>query len=329
MIYAPVYIPTLNRYNHFRRCIESLSACTWAEKTIVYVGLDNPTDEKYIDGHNRIKEYLAEIGDLNFEKIIVLERQTNFGLREYGNAMVHMPMLFETHDRLIFSEDDNIFSPNFLVYINKGLEKYRNDPRVFAICGYKNAFDCLHNDNNHFAQHSLFQAWGYGIWKNRYIRLQNELNPRYFERILLRDKMWRHCNKYWPYYHGFILRNAKSTMNRLWICDINVGFFIVNENLCVINPTVSKVRNCGFDSSATSTNLAYARLSERATFENNIVLDNNKEFDFEGNPYLYEEENSLNISRWDAKWGDQTPHRLIKNFILLWIYRIQHFIGYY
>lgn len=34
MIFTPVIIPTLNRYEHFRKCLESLEACTGAEKTM-------------------------------------------------------------------------------------------------------------------------------------------------------------------------------------------------------------------------------------------------------------------------------------------------------
>lgn len=40
--FAPVIIPTLCRYEHFKECLESLSRCTWAEKTEVYIGLDYP-----------------------------------------------------------------------------------------------------------------------------------------------------------------------------------------------------------------------------------------------------------------------------------------------
>ena len=46
--YAPVIIVTLNRYEHFKRCLDSLEKCTGANKTDVYVGLDYPPSEKYV-----------------------------------------------------------------------------------------------------------------------------------------------------------------------------------------------------------------------------------------------------------------------------------------
>lgn len=43
--YAPVVIPTLNRYDHFKACLESLEKC----KTDVYVVLDfSPSEEYYV-----------------------------------------------------------------------------------------------------------------------------------------------------------------------------------------------------------------------------------------------------------------------------------------
>ena len=50
MIYSPVIITTLNRHEHFRQCLESLERCTDADKTNVYVALDYPPSERYMDG---------------------------------------------------------------------------------------------------------------------------------------------------------------------------------------------------------------------------------------------------------------------------------------
>ena len=58
--YAPVWIPTLNRFEHFKRCLESLERCTGADKTDVYVGLDYPPSDKYVEGWKKIDAYLAE-----------------------------------------------------------------------------------------------------------------------------------------------------------------------------------------------------------------------------------------------------------------------------
>lgn len=57
---APVIIPTLCRYDHFKRLMESLNKCTWADKTDVYIGLDYPAKEEHRDGWMKIKRFLCE-----------------------------------------------------------------------------------------------------------------------------------------------------------------------------------------------------------------------------------------------------------------------------
>ena len=60
MEYAPVCIVTLNRYEHFRKCLESLEQCTGANKTEVFVSLDYPPSEKYIEGWKKTDAFLAQ-----------------------------------------------------------------------------------------------------------------------------------------------------------------------------------------------------------------------------------------------------------------------------
>lgn len=47
MVYAPVCIPTLNRYEHLKELIESLQRNPWAQYTDLFIGLDFPPGEKY------------------------------------------------------------------------------------------------------------------------------------------------------------------------------------------------------------------------------------------------------------------------------------------
>ena len=72
--FAPVVIPTLCRYQHFRNCLETLAQCTWAEYTEVYVGLDYPLNESHCEGYD--KEMVKFIMG-TFDKINDFEKRTN------------------------------------------------------------------------------------------------------------------------------------------------------------------------------------------------------------------------------------------------------------
>lgn len=160
--YAPVLIPTLNRYDHFRRCVESLSKCTHAEKTELIIGLDYPPSEEYKDGWKLIEEYVNHI--TGFKKVTVISRTYNYGVVANYTDLIRIASC--SYDRFIFSEDDNVFSPNFLDFINKGLEKYKDDPHVVSVCGYNYPIDMSGYDNPYYFSHE-FSAWGFGRWINK------------------------------------------------------------------------------------------------------------------------------------------------------------------
>lgn len=136
--YAPVIIPTLNRYEHFKRCLNSLERCTGADKTDVYVGLDYPPSEKYIEGWKKIDAFLLDKEKHNgFNKLYVRRRDHNCGtVGEGNNYRLLYDEIKKVTNKYISSEDDNEFSPNFLVYMNKALDKYEEDNRVIRISAY-------------------------------------------------------------------------------------------------------------------------------------------------------------------------------------------------
>lgn len=329
LIYAPVIIPTLNRSDHFFKCLESLEKCKGASETIVYIALDYPPSEKYIEGWKKNVQYLSEKEKNNkFKHLYVFRREYNWGIGgAASNARQLREIVLKNYDRFIFTEDDNVFSPNFLEFINKGLEKYKNNKRVLAICGYSNDFECKSNGNNHFAEHSLFQAWGYGTWVNKDLEIADALTPQYFKRILFCHKKWRKCFKYWPHWFMTIVGNAMSTRSHCPTHDTNRGFYLINEDKCVICPTISKVRNIGWDVLANTTYLDKGNLRERAERELNKVIDTKESFEYEGDPFQFEEENSYNIALWDGQWETGIMRSLWRIYPRIWAFRIMALLG--
>ena len=122
---APVIIPTLNRYDHLKRCIESLERCTGVEYTKLYVGLDYPPSAKYEEGWKKVHQYLQyKCKNNKFNEIVILEKDTNLGAVK--NIEELETFISQKYGRFIFTEDDNEFSPNFLDFINQGLERYNH-----------------------------------------------------------------------------------------------------------------------------------------------------------------------------------------------------------
>ena len=80
--YAPILIPTLNRYEHLRRCVESLAKNKLAKESELVIGLDYPPQEKYQEGWEKIKEFLPTIS--GFGKVTILSADKNIGAVNNG-----------------------------------------------------------------------------------------------------------------------------------------------------------------------------------------------------------------------------------------------------
>ena len=165
--FRPVIIPTLNRYDHLRKCVESLARCTYADKTDLIIGFDYPPSEKYVDGWEKIKAYLPTI--TGFKSVTILEESKNIGAANNGNKL-RQYVKDLGYDAFIITEDDNVFSPNFLEYVNWGLTTFKDDKSILAICGFKRV-DVSSLKNNVY-KFPRFVAWGFGMWFDRREKLE-------------------------------------------------------------------------------------------------------------------------------------------------------------
>lgn len=242
-VYAPVIITTLCRFVHFKRCIDSLSRCTGACYTDVYIGIDFPTRESHWDGYNKICDYVGGIS--GFKNVFVIKRDSNLG--PLGNMSDLCRRARMKYDRYIISEDDNEFAPNFLEYMNACLEKYKNDPRVIRICG------CLQNWNADYSgcmklypynafPAADYNAWGYGGWFTKPIK--NNINKdECLKSLRLTIKI---------ILHGYALavqRFVHYRNSKVQFPDICLRIYCSFNHVYAIFPTVSKVRNWGYDGS--------------------------------------------------------------------------------
>ena len=239
--YAPVIVPTLNRFDHFKRCLESLEKCTGADKTDIYVGLDYPPSEKYVDGWKKIDEYLTEKEKQHsFKNLFVRRRAQNCGV---GNQNSNMNLLIREvgfhSDTFISTEDDNEFSPCFLDYINKALLKYWDDNRVAAVCGYSFPVDMSGYKNNVYFYHDQ-SAWGLARWTHKRSLTSYEYRDEVFHSFRKMFKLyWRDSRLF--YYLLYMVSHG------LYWGDALNGIYNVINNQYVLYPKVSMCRNHGHD----------------------------------------------------------------------------------
>lgn len=235
----PVVIPTLNRYEHFKRCVDSLARNTHADKTELIVGLDYPPSEKYKDGYLKIKDYIHQIS--GFGKVTVFEHSRNLG--PGGNYHFIMKYAFEKYDAVIFTEDDNEFSPCFLDYMNKMLEHYKDDDRIVSVSAYL-PFDYVDLTQSDIIFTKEVNAWGMGLWKKK-----EESNILTIENAVKIAKSFSASFKCcFSYPASFRMLLAMISKREIWGDVIRTNMNIVNGQYQV-RPSLSLCRNLGQDGS--------------------------------------------------------------------------------
>lgn len=242
--YAPVVIPTLNRYDHLKQCVESLAACTCADKTDLFIGLDYPPSEKYVNGWESLKKYVKEIK--GFKSVTILERKVNYGAAKNTDELIKY--ISQKYDTFIYTEDDNVFSPCFLDFINKGLEKYRDDEDVVSISGYfenENFNVCVPKNNSVIKVRGSFNGWGFGSWCNKYQNLCNSVVEDYrnfiFSKKIYILKLFYRKEMFKRLYFWLDNKNLDRP------CDITFSVSNYLNDKIVIYPTKPIVKNMGYD----------------------------------------------------------------------------------
>lgn len=259
-VYAPIIITTLCRFTHFKRCVNSLSKCIGADKSVLYVGLDYPLKESHWDGYKKICDFLPSI--TGFKDIIIIKRTENFGA--IRNARDMYEIVRKNYDRYIFSEDDNEFSPNFLEYINKGLDIYKNNPDVIAICGYaepRSNYQCLSSYQQNAYPMIGYNAWGVGYWFDKKPVFDSPQSLVFdFSKVLKAIRLD----------HGVAIHRMMHRMRTNATSDLQWRIHCAFNNKYCIFPRISKVRNWGYDGSGEN--------SPSLDCYQKVELDTNREF---------------------------------------------------
>jgi hypothetical protein len=91
-----------------------------------------------------------------------VEQEHNRGLA--NSIIAGTTELCRRHGRAIVVEDDLILAPSFLRFLNEGLDRFRNEPRVLQVSGYM--FDVPSLAHNREALLlPMTTSWGWATWK--------------------------------------------------------------------------------------------------------------------------------------------------------------------
>lgn len=235
-VWAPLVISVYDRDEHFLQTVSSLAENEGADRTTLYISSDGP---KSVEAMPRIATIRSAIAELSgFKNVVAWTPVVNTRGKIRDELLEYVKT---KHDSYIFSEDDNVFSPFFLKFINDGLRSYSGEARVRAICGYLPPGIQIESPHQVFLK--SFVPWGFGTWSKK----THTESPRCLALRVLKDpQLFSEMNRNLPHLARLNRKVMTENLNAEDAYTANDMF--VRDQVCVFPPQ-SLVRNIGHDGS--------------------------------------------------------------------------------
>jgi GT2 family glycosyltransferase len=233
---APVALFVFNRPIHAKKTIEALKKNKESKNTELYIFSDGQKQEKdkLVE---EVRRYIRTIK--GFKKIKIIERKRNIGLAK--SIITGIKEVFLKHEKIIVLEDDIKTSKYFLEFMNKSLDIYEKEKKVFGVTGY------VYPTKKELPETffiKLTNCWGWATWKDKW---------EYFEedgkKLLKKIKSKRKFNIENTYPFHKMLKNQIKGKNNSWAIRWYASVFL--ENGVFLYPKKSLINNIGFDSEGT------------------------------------------------------------------------------
>lgn len=297
---APVLISVFTRSGHFEKCLESLKENPGAQRTPLFIVSDGPTDRESAIGVAAVRRIIARVRGFH-EVTVVAPEENHKGLLKYQV----LEEIRSSYPAYIVTEDDNVFSPHFLDFMNRGLDLFREVRAVRAICGYQYPGFPVQSDSQLYLRN--FTPWGFGTWSDR-----SALPPAQHlsRQILAEYPYFKAINDSLPH---LIRLNRRVVTENLSAEDVRItNHLFTNAELCVFPPS-SLVRNIGNDGSGLNCAIDLRFVNQklcsvRTCFDMGAPLEENLVArkwisSFLGRPFITAVNYSIYLEfRWERDW---------------------------
>jgi hypothetical protein len=240
LMLSPILLFVYNRPEHTQKTINALKKNILAEESKLFIFSDGA---KNLKDEQNVKEVRNIINAIDgFKKIEIFESRTNKGL---ANSIIDgVTKIINEYTKVIVLEDDLITSKNFLRYMNRALDFYEENKKIWSISGYNLPID-IPNDYKYDVYLAYRAAsWGWATWKDRWDKIDWEIKDF--------DQFTNDKSKQKKFNRGGIdmTRMLKNQMNgKIDSWAIRWCYNQFAEDSYTIYPVKSKVQNIGMDGS--------------------------------------------------------------------------------
>lgn len=241
--FAPIVVFGFNRLQALKSTISSLLLNEEAKHSDLFVFVDGARKEKKgeADIVRVVQDYVRTIS--GFKSLQYSFSEKNQGLAT--SIITGVGKVIDKYGKVIVLEDDLVVMPNFLNYMNQGLDFYKKNQAVMSVCGHS----CKVKTPNHYPYDAYFftrsSSWGWGTWKDRWELVDWELKD--WDAVMSHRKAFVKSQGSDVYK---MLRDWKVGKNHSWAIRFCYAQFVL-EKLSIV-PNRSLVNNEGFDGDGTN-----------------------------------------------------------------------------
>jgi hypothetical protein len=237
---APIALFVYNRLDHTRRTVEALRANRLAGQSDLFIFADAAKAESGAAAVAAVREFIRTID--GFRSVTISERERNLGL---SNSIIGgVTQLCRRQGRAIVLEDDLLTTPDFLTFMNRGLDHYESVAQVFSLTGFN--FPIAVPPNYPYDAYASVRScsWGWATWKDRWEKAKWSVSQ--FDDLISTPEGRRRVAQAGP---DLVPMLAMQAAGKIQGWDVIWGFEHLRHHAVAIRPAISKVYNIGFDGS--------------------------------------------------------------------------------
>jgi hypothetical protein len=239
---APIALFVYKRPEHARRTVEALRANHLVQQSNLFIFADAAKNESATEAVKVVRKFIRTIN--GFKSVDIIERHRNLGLSK--SLIAGVTQLCSEYGRVIAVEDDILTAPDFLTFVNRALDRYADEHKIFSVSGFNYPVTAPASYPYDAFFSYRFPCWGWGTWKDRWERADWSVSD-YAEFVADRAQQ-RQFNRGGNDLTPMLAQHMAGKIDS-W--DTVWGYTHSRHDAVSLLPVVSKVYNIGLDRTGT------------------------------------------------------------------------------
>ncbi len=240
---APIAMFVYNRKDHAQETIEALAQNDLAKDSDVFIHSDGPSKPEHQAGVEGVRAYLDTLEAKGyFKSVTLIKAPQNIGLSK--SIITGVSNIMKRYGQAIIIEDDLVSSRDVLRFLNDGLDFYKDKEDIWAVGAYNIPIDIPDDYGYDVYKAYRTNSWGWASWGDRWKKIDWKMKD-YASFLKSRQRQ-----RYFMRGGNDLLEMLSLQMQgKLQSWDSVWCYHQAKFKSFTIYPTVSRIKNIGFDGS--------------------------------------------------------------------------------